>query len=165
MRAALTTSANAAARSSNAAASSSSAGSSAASISAYAATWIAVGKTSLVLWPMFTWSFGWMRALSPRGPPRSSTARFAITSLAFMLVEVPEPVWKTSTTNSPSSRPSATSVAARPIASASSGGRSPRSAFTRAHAALMAPSARMKLRGKRRPEIGKFSTARAVCAP
>ena len=54
-----------------------------------------------------------------RVPPRSSSARFAITSLAFMLVEVPEPVWKTSTTKSPSNLPSATSIAAcsmaRPI--------------------------------------------------
>ena len=31
--------------------------------------------------------------LLPRPPPRISAARFAITSLAFMFVEVPEPVW------------------------------------------------------------------------
>src|SRR5436190_1342968 len=113
---------------------------------------------------MLTWSFGCTSALSPRRPPRSSTARLAITSFAFMLVEVPEPVWNTSTTNSPSSRPSATSPAARSIASASLASRRPSPALTRAHAALMVPSARRKLRGKRSPEIGKFSTARAVCA-
>ena len=32
-------------------------------------------------------------------------ARLAITSLAFMLLDVPEPVWKTSIGNSPSSLP------------------------------------------------------------
>ena len=43
-------------------------------------------------------------------------ARVAITSLAFMFVEVPEPVWKTSTTNWSSNFPSATSRAACSIA-------------------------------------------------
>jgi len=38
---------------------------------------------------MFTWSLG----CAP------SPARFAMTSLAFMFVEVPEPVWKTSIGN------------------------------------------------------------------
>ena len=52
-------------------------------------------------------------------PPRIWIARFAITSLAFMLLEVPEPVWKMSTTNSSSCWPAATSCAAWMIASAS----------------------------------------------
>ena len=34
-----------------------------------------------------------------------------------------------------------------------------------AAAALIQPSARTKARGKRSPLMGKFSTARAVCAP
>ena len=38
---------------------------------------------------MLTWSLAWV------SPP----ARLAITSLAFMFEEVPEPVWKTSTGN------------------------------------------------------------------
>ena len=38
---------------------------------------------------MFTWSLAWT----------SSPARLAITSLAFMFDEVPEPVWKTSIGN------------------------------------------------------------------
>ena len=37
--------------------------------------------------------------------------------------------------------------------------------FTCAAALLISPSARMNDRGKRRPLIGKFSIARAVCAP
>ena len=45
-------------------------------------------------------------------PPASSIARLAITSLAFMLVEVPEPVWKMSSGNWSSSLPSTTSWAA-----------------------------------------------------
>ena len=58
------------------------------------ATWIVVGNMSLVLWPMFTWSLGWIDFFaSKRSPPASSIARLAITSLTFMLVDVPEPVW------------------------------------------------------------------------
>ena len=52
---------------------------------------------------MFTWSLGW--APSP--------ARLAITSLAFMFEEVPEPVWKTSIGNWSSCSPAATSSPAR----------------------------------------------------
>ena len=44
-----------------------------------------------------------------RSPPMISMARLAITSLAFMLLEVPEPVWKMSSGNSLSNLPSATS--------------------------------------------------------
>ena len=47
-------------------------------------------STSLLLWPMLTWSFGCTAV-----PRRRRRAR-AITSLAFMLVLVPEPVWNTS---------------------------------------------------------------------
>ena len=46
---------------------------------------------------MFTWSLAW--APSP--------ARLAITSLAFMFDEVPEPVWKTSIGNWSSCSPRA----------------------------------------------------------
>ena len=47
-----------------------------------------------------------------------SVARVAITSLAFMFDDVPDPVWKTSIGNSSSQRPSATSSAAATMASA-----------------------------------------------
>ena len=52
---------------------------------------IAAGMTSLDDWQMFTWSFG-CTVRDPRASPRISTARLAMTSLAFILVEVPEPV-------------------------------------------------------------------------
>lgn len=44
---------------------------------------------------MLTWSFGWTGFLEPNSPPRISIARFEMTSLTFMLVWVPDPVWKT----------------------------------------------------------------------
>ena len=50
-------------------------------------TWIAEGTTSLLDWLMLTWSLGCT------GRPRERAARAAITSLAFMLALVPEPVW------------------------------------------------------------------------
>ena len=52
--------------------------------------------TSLDDCPRFTWSFGWIDR-EPISPPAISIARLAMTSLAFMFVLVPEPVWKTST--------------------------------------------------------------------
>ena len=75
-------------------------------IAAVAATWIEVGKTSLLDWLALTWSLGWTVL------PNASLARVAITSLAFMLLDVPEPVWKTSIGNSASCLPAATSRAA-----------------------------------------------------
>ena len=58
---------------------------------------------------MFTWSFG----CAP------SPASVAITSLAFMFDDVPEPVWNTSIGNWSSWRPSAISSAAAAIRCAS----------------------------------------------
>ena len=78
-----------------------SAGISRRSMASSAARWMAVGMTSLLDWPRLTWSLGWT-SLPPRLPPSNSMARLAMTSLAFMLVEVPEPVWKISSTNSAS---------------------------------------------------------------
>ena len=49
---------------------------------------MAVGITSLLDWPMFTWSFGCTEVF----PLSISAALLAITSFVFMLVEVPEPV-------------------------------------------------------------------------
>ena len=59
-----------------------------------------------------TWSFGCTSV------PSARVASVASTSLAFMLVDVPEPVWKTSIGNSASNSPAATSSAAATIASA-----------------------------------------------
>ncbi len=97
-----------------------------------AAIRIADGITSLLDWQRFTWSFGWTGELPPRGWPSSSFARLASTSLTFMFVEVPEPVWKTSRTNWSSNFPSSTSRAAREIASAREGSRSFNPALTSA---------------------------------
>ena len=52
-----------------------------------AMTRIAVGTASLLLWPRLTWSLGWIAS------PEARAARCATTSFAFMLLEVPEPVW------------------------------------------------------------------------
>ena len=88
-----------------------------------------------------------------------------MTSLAFMFVDVPEPVWKTSIGNWSSCWPAAMSSAAAPIRSASSASSLPRSALTRAAAPLIAASQRTTLTGTRSPETGKFSTALAVSPP
>ena len=77
-----------------------------------AARWIADGNTSLDDWDAFTWSFGCTFR------PSAREARVAMTSLAFMLLEVPEPVWNTSTGNASSCSPRATAAAAAWIASA-----------------------------------------------
>src|SRR3982751_3484985 len=69
-----------------------------------AATWMAVGKVSLEDWPRLTWSVGWAPPCLmycgslewPMGLWALTAVRFAITSLTFMLVEVPLPVWKVS---------------------------------------------------------------------
>ena len=74
------------------------------------ATWMAVGKMSLRALPHVDVVVGVDRLrTAKRSPPTISMARLAITSLAFMLLEVPEPVWNTSTGNWSSSLPSATS--------------------------------------------------------
>src|SRR5262245_56885605 len=88
-----------------------------------------------------------------------------MTSFAFMFDEVPEPVWKTSIGNWSSSSPAAIRSAAAAIRSALSGSSSPRSAFTRAAAALMRPSQCATGAGIGSPETGKFSTALRVSPP
>jgi hypothetical protein len=68
------------------------------------------GNMSLLDWLALTWSFGWTAR------PSRSDESVASTSFMFMLLLVPEPVWKTSIGNSSSQRPSATSSAAAAIA-------------------------------------------------
>ena len=72
-------------------------------IAPVAATWIADGKTSLDDCEALTWSLGCT------GLPSASVARVAMTSLVFMLLDVPEPVWKTSIGKCSSQSPCATS--------------------------------------------------------
>ena len=69
---------------------------------------MAVGKVSLEDWLWFTSSFGRIGFFDPNTPPASWLARFAMTSIAFMFVWVPEPVWNTTSGYSPSSVPSMT---------------------------------------------------------
>jgi hypothetical protein len=88
-----------------------------------------------------------------------------MTSLAFMLVEVPEPVWKTSIGNWSSWRPWATSSAAAAMRSALSASSWPSSAFVRAAAALMRASQRTTEVGTVSPETGKLSIALRVSPP
>ena len=87
-----------------------------------------------------------------------------MTSLAFMFELVPEPVWNTSMGNWSSCAPEATSSAAAATASAISASSTPSVLFTRAAAPLTRPSARICAGSIGRPEMGKFSTARCVCA-
>src|ERR1700744_2565019 len=104
---------------------------------------------------MFTWSFGW--APSP--------ARFAITSLAFMFDEAPEPVWKTSIGNWSSCLPSATALPAVAMLVASSPSSLPSAPLASAAAPLIRPSQRTTGTGTRSPETGKLSTALVVSPP
>src|SRR6478609_7829141 len=104
---------------------------------------------------MLTWSL----ACAP------SPASFAITSLAFVLVEVPEPVWKTSIGNCPSCLPSAISRAAFSIFAAVRLGSRPSSPLTAAAAPFRRASQCTTGSGTVSPEIGKFSTAFAVSGP
>ena len=56
---------------------------------------IALGNTSLVDWDLFTWSFGCTGFFDPSLPFKIWIALFAITSLTFILVWVPDPVCQT----------------------------------------------------------------------
>src|SRR5688500_16601827 len=82
-----------------------------------------------------------------------------------MFVEVPEPVSKMSSGKWSSSFPSITSSAAAMTPWAGRASNNPSSLFAFAAAHLIRPSASMNRRGNRRPDTGKFSTARCVCAP
>ncbi len=118
---------------------------------------MAVGKVSLLDWLALTWSLGCTSV-----PARAASE--AITSLAFMLDEVPDPVWKTSTGKASSCWPAATSWAAAVMARACDSSRMPSSPLTVAAAALTWPMAWMSDGSIGVPLIGKFCTARWVWA-
>lgn len=105
--------------------------------------WIEDGKTSFDDCEAFTWSLGCTSL------PSRSVASVAMTSLVFMLEDVPEPVWKTSTGKCASQRPSATSPAASWMASATSLSTTPSFALTLAAAPLISASASMCARSRR----------------
>ena len=88
-----------------------------------------------------------------------------MTSLTFMFVEVPDPVWKTSIGNCSSWPPSATSAAARAIRLARAPSSSPSSLLASAAAPLMRASQWITAVGTGSPEIGKFSIALRVSLP
>ncbi len=108
-----------------------------------AARWTPVGKASLVDWAMLTCVFGLTTSYVPLGWPSSSRARFAITSLVFMLIDVPAPPWIGSTMNCSSSLPAMTSSAAAAIAFAIFGSRWPVSRFASAAAFFTIAMARI----------------------
>src|ERR1035437_1736409 len=94
-----------------------------------------------------------------------SPASRAITSLAFIFVEVPEPVWNTSIGNCASCLPAAISRDARSILPARALSSRPSSPLTAADAPFTRASQRITDTGTVSPEIGKFSTALAVSPP
>ena len=117
---------------------------------------IAVGNVSFEDWPMLQWSFGCTGSFDPMVPPMISMARFAITSFAFILDCVPDPVCHTTSGKLSSNLPENTSVAAWIIASARSASNLPEALFASAQAFLIAPSARTMLTGCFSQPIGKF---------
>ena len=96
----------------------------------------AVGYMSLVDCPKLTWSFGLTYWYSPFLCPSLSSAMFAITSLAFMLVEVPAPPWMKSVTNWSRISPAISRSQASAIASATLASSTPRSRLASAAAFL-----------------------------
>ena len=100
---------------------------------------ITVGKLSLLDWPRLTWSLGWTGSRLPNGWPSISLARLAITSLAFMLVWVPDPVCQTGNGKSASRLPSAISPAAEMMGPDRSSGSSPSARLASAAASFCKP--------------------------
>mmetsp|Transcript_29135 Transcript_29135/g.76318 ORF Transcript_29135/g.76318 Transcript_29135/m.76318 type:complete len:218 (+) Transcript_29135:961-1614(+) len=136
-------------------------------ISSTAAMCMAVGKLSLLLWPMLTWSLGCTGLMVPSSAPSSWLARFEITSLTFMFDWVPEPVWKVTSGKWESWTPVATSSAAFIIASPISLDNLPASMLYLAQHFFSFPKARITGSGilSGASPIGKFCRLRCVCAP
>src|ERR1035441_4872176 len=155
----LTTAANSAALASNAAARCSSAGISSRASSRVAASPIADGNTSLDDCEALTWSFGCT------GRPSRCDASAAMTSLAFMLLEVPDPVWNTSIGNWSSCSPTATAAPASWIAAAIASSSTPSSPFTMAAQPLIEASAPIRARPIRSPSPAQLRTPRAGAPP
>ena len=114
---------------------------------------------------MLQWSFGCTGSFDPMTPPKISMARFAITSLAFILDCVPEPVCQTTSGKLSSNLPATTSDAAWMMASPNSLGSLPLSILACAQACLITPNARTIAIGCFSQPIGKFMMLRCVCAP
>ncbi len=97
--------------------------------------------------------------------PDSSLARWASTSLTFMFVEVPDPVWKRSTGNWSSWFPDATCSAADTIAAPAAGSMTPSRALVSAAQPLIVARAWMTSGETPSPLIRKLWMARWVLAP
>src|SRR5579863_4607098 len=108
-----------------------------------------------------------MGFFDPITPPASWMARLAITSLAFMLDWVPDPVWNTTSGNSSSSLPSITSWAARTMRSTLSLGNCLSSRLASAAHFFKRPKARTtgRLQRCRSIPMTKFWRERSVWAP
>ena len=125
---------------------------------------MAVGKVSLDDWDMFTSSLGWSSGFPARALPRLAT-----TSLAFMLVWVPDPVCQTTSGKWSFSFPSMISSQARQMASRFSAvilsGRKAwlamAAAFFRMPKAWMISCGMVSIP----TPMGKFMQERCVCAP
>eukprot|EP00966_Prymnesium_polylepis_P007402 170255-Prymnesium_polylepis.1 len=152
---------------SSAACSSASAGISECVSSVAAAMDMAVGKESFDDWPMLQWSFGCTGVFEPSSPPSIWIARLLTTSLTFMLVCVPEPVWKTTRGKWADSLPEITSSAAATMALLISGSSLPMSVLYCAAHFLRTPNALITGSGicAAVPPMGKFCRLRCVCAP
>ena len=125
------------------------------------ATCTEVGNTSLDDCEAFTWSLGWTVTSVPASSWFASCDR---TSFVFMFEEVPEPVWNTSMGKCASKSPEMTLSAAERIAAARWESSTSSSSFAVAAAFFTWASAAMCSRSSVLPEMGKFSTARCVCA-
>mmetsp|Transcript_61306 Transcript_61306/g.145979 ORF Transcript_61306/g.145979 Transcript_61306/m.145979 type:complete len:219 (+) Transcript_61306:968-1624(+) len=132
-----------------------------------AAMCMAVGKLSLLLCPRFAWSLGCTGDWVPSSFPKIWLARFAITSLTFMFVCVPDPVWKMTSGKWSSHLPLAISSHAWHMAFPISSLISPMSMLYCVQHFFRTPYARHTAKGilSTAPPIGKFCKLRWVCAP
>gem|GEM_PF-5863564 len=125
-----------------------------------AAMCMAEGKVSLELWERLTWSLGCRR---PK--PASSLARWAITSLTFMLDWVPLPVCHTARGNWSDSFPARISSHTARIRPARSGVSTPSCSLALAAAFLRMANASMICGGIFSVPMRKCSRLRWVWAP
>ncbi len=114
---------------------------------------------------MLTWSLGCTGDFEPILPPSISMARLEITSLAFMLDWVPEPVCHTTSGKWSSSLPSITSWAAATMALPTFLSSLPSAMLVSAAARLTMPSALTTGAGWRSQPMRKLPMERWAWAP
>ena len=129
---------------------------------------IAVGNVSFEDCDLLTSSLGFTYlSSSKRLPPLSTCARYAMTSLQFILDCVPLPVCQTTSGNWSSSSPLSISAQTCPMRSHLSFDKMPESKLVKAAACFRYAKARIISLGilLMSAAIGKFMTERCVCAP